>query len=73
MVTTDSGYSMFPDGTNPQLEPKLKVPWHAMQPDFPENVWDVIDENCSMIINSEKFYHISRGIMSSRDKETTAL
>ena len=35
---------MFPDSAKPQLEPKLKVLWHPMQLNFPENACDVTDE-----------------------------
>ena len=43
-VNIDPGNSMFPDGTKPQLEQKLKVLWHPMQLNFPDNAWDVTDE-----------------------------
>ena len=44
MYNVDTGYIMFPDGAQPKLEPKLKVLWHPMQLNFPENVWDVFNE-----------------------------
>ena len=53
MTAYDANVNIDLGGTKPQPEPKLTVLWHPMRPNFHENMWDVTNENCSIMLYFE--------------------